>query len=261
MAQIKLQKLVNVRDLGGIRTEDGRTIKEKRLIRSETLFKASQKDIDKLTKEYNLRTVVDFRTVLEAEQKPDPEIKGVTNIFNPIIDESVMGITRETISLFDIPKRYVGMTIEPMLYMQNMYRDIAFGDLAKKNYANFFRILLQQEEGSTLWHCSAGKDRVGIGTMLLLSALGVARETIIEDYLMTSYYFRHENRKLELLIHLGVRDKKVRDYIFFLMDVKREFIEAVFDEIEKFGGMDKYLEEVMGLTPEKREKLRNMYLD
>lgn len=261
MAQIKLQKLVNVRDLGGFVTEDGRRIKEKRLIRSETLFKASQKDLDKLTKEYNLRTVVDFRTVLEAEQKPDPEMQGVTNIFNPIIDESVMGITRETISILDIPKRYVGMTIEPMLYMQNMYRDIAFGDLAKKNYANFFDILLQQEEGATLWHCSAGKDRVGIGTMLLLSALGVARETIIEDYLMTSYYFRYENRKLHLLIRLGVRDKKVREYILFLMDVKREFIEAVFDEIEKFGGMDKYLEEVMGLTPEKREKLKNMYLD
>ena len=95
----------------------------------------------------------------------------------------------------------------------------------------------------------------------MLSALGVTRETIIEDYLMTSYYFRHENKKLELLIYLGVRDKKVRDYIFFLMDVKREFIEAVFDEIEKFGGMDKYLEEVMGLTPEKREKLKDMYLD
>lgn len=261
MAHIKLQKLNNVRDLGGIRTEDGRTIKEKRLIRSETLYKASQKDIDTLVNTYNLKTVVDFRTVLEAEQKPDPKISGVRNIFNPIIDESVMGITRETISLFDIPKRYVGMTIDPMEYMQNMYRDIAFGDLAKKNYSNFFNILLEQEEGAVLWHCSAGKDRVGIGTALLLSALDVARETIIDDYLMTSYYFRHENKKLELLVHLGVRDKKVREYILFLMDVKREFIMAVFDEIDNFGGMDKYLEEVMGLTEEKREKLKEMYLE
>lgn len=261
MAQIKLQKLSNVRDLGGIRTEDGRTIKEKRLIRSETLYKASPKDLDKLVGEYNLRTVVDFRTVIEAEQKPDPIMDEVEYIFNPIIEESVMGITREKSRLVDVPKRYVGMTIDPMEYMQNMYRDIAFGDLAKKNYANFFNILLEQNEGAVLWHCSAGKDRVGIGTALLLSALGVARETVIEDYLMTSYYFRHENKKLEALIKIGVRDKQIRQYIYFLMDVKREFIMAVFDEIDKFGGMDKYLEEAMGLTAEKREKLKEMYLD
>lgn len=261
MAHIKLEKLNNVRDLGGILTCDGKRIKEKRLIRSETLYKASQKDIQKLRDEYQLKTVVDFRTTIEAEQKPDPQIDGVKNIFNPIIKESVMGITREKSRLIDVPKRYVGMDGDPIEYMRDMYKEIAFGDLAKKNYANFFNILLNQENGAVLWHCSAGKDRVGIGTVLLLSALNVSRETIIQDYLMTSYYFKDENKKLGLLLKIGVRDKKVRSYVLALMDVKREYIMAVFDEIDKQGGMDKFLSDVMGLTDEKREKLRKMYLE
>lgn len=261
MGHIKLEKLDNVRDLGGILTKDGRRIKENRLIRSETLYKASEKDIHILRDKHNLKTIVDFRTVIEAEQKPDPIIDGVKYIFNPIITESVMGITREKSRLIDVPKRYEGMDGDPIEYMKDMYRQIAFDDLGKKNYAEFLNILLNQQEGAVLWHCSAGKDRVGVGTALILSALDVSKETIISDYLKTSYYFRHQNKKLETLLKIGVRDKNVRNYVLALMDVKREFIMTVFDEIDKIGGMDKYLEDTMGLTEEKRSILKNMYLE
>ena len=58
------------------------------------------------------------------------------------------------------------------------------GDEAVKAYKQFFDILLDQEEGAILWHCSEGKDRTGLASLLILHALGVPPETIMEDYLL-----------------------------------------------------------------------------
>ena len=59
---------------------------------------------------------------------------------------------------------------------------------AKTQYKKFFEILLDQNNGTILYHCSAGKDRTGVATALLLSALGVDRETVINDYLLSAQY-------------------------------------------------------------------------
>lgn len=262
MPRIKLQKLVNCRDLGGFITKDSKRVREHRLIRSETLYSATQKDIETLTKVYGLKNVVDFRTDLERSQKPDPQISGVTNYINPILKEETLGITRENVEYRDMPKLFENISVSPLEYMQKMYRNIATDSHALEHYRKFFEILLSNEEGSTLWHCSAGKDRVGVGTALLLTALGVDREEIIQDYLMTSYYYRFTNMKLKALIRLGVRDKKVRDCLEYLLDVKREYIEAVFDSIEeKYGSVDVYLEKEMGLDEDNLNKLKRLYLE
>lgn len=70
--RIPLESLPNTRDLGGIRTADGRSIRLRRLLRSGALAGISDADREKLLKEYNLKTVIDFRTDTEREEKPDP---------------------------------------------------------------------------------------------------------------------------------------------------------------------------------------------
>ncbi|MDD6022471.1 MAG: tyrosine-protein phosphatase [Acutalibacteraceae bacterium] len=262
MGRIKLKKLVNTRDLGGYKTLDGRKIKEKRLIRSETLFDATPEDKAVLTGEYGLRTVVDFRTDIEREQKPDPVIDGVENIFDPILEAETLGITRESVNMRNMPKLFDGITLEPMEYMRKMYTDIVLDKHAQNGYAVFFDVLLRQESGSVLWHCSAGKDRVGVGTALLMTVLGVDRETIINDYLLTGHYYRATNLRLKLLIDLFVKNKRTKTYLKYLLDVKREYIEAAFDAIESgYGTVEHYLEATMGLDAEKREALRRNYLE
>ena len=73
-------------------------------------------------------------------------------------------------------------------YMAGLYRNLVMDPFSRQQYRKFFGILLDQKEGAVLWHCSAGKDRVGVGTALLLSALGVPRETILADYMMVNTF-------------------------------------------------------------------------
>ncbi len=77
----------NARQLGGYYTTDGRKVKSNMLFRSAKLAKATEEDIDKLIREYNLGTVVDFRTTEEIAEAPDPEIEGVKNEQIRILDE------------------------------------------------------------------------------------------------------------------------------------------------------------------------------
>ena len=81
--RIPLEGLPNTRDLGGIRTMEGKKILPARLIRSGALYEATPADLERLVGEWRLGTVVDFRTAVERSQKPDPDMDGVTNIFNP----------------------------------------------------------------------------------------------------------------------------------------------------------------------------------
>ena len=93
--RIKLEGKRNIRDLGGYRTADGRRIRPNRLIRSENLSGLTENDIRILTREYELRTIVDFRTLAEAMEKPDPVMEGVNYIHNPVLSEAQMGMTHE----------------------------------------------------------------------------------------------------------------------------------------------------------------------
>lgn len=260
MPHLNLKKIKNCRDLGHLTTTDGRKIKSAMLIRSEALSKASKKDIKTLTEKYGLKTIIDFRTVVECEQKPDPVINGVEYIHNPILREETLGITREKVDYKDMPKLFENETIPPMEYMQSLYTSLVLDDNAKENYKNFFDILINGE-GAFLWHCTAGKDRVGIGTALLLSALNVDREAIIKDYMLTDYYNRKENKKLKFLIKVGIRNKKIKMYLRHLLSVKPEYIDASFSAIEKnYGSVENYLHNEMGLTHEKLLILRNKFL-
>lgn len=261
MSRINLEKLQNTRDLGGFVTKDGRRIKYKKLIRSGTLIKATDKDKATLTNEYELRTVVDFRTDVERLEKPDPELENVKFVFDPILETGTFGVTRERVTLKDMPKAFEGVTEEPMTYMKRMYSEIVLDEHAQKGYATFFNVLLQQKNGSVLWHCSAGKDRVGVATALLLTVLGVDRDTIINDYLLTGEYCKKTTNFLKLLIALFVRNE-AGTYLKYLMDVKPEYIKSAFETIEKhYGSVENYLAETMDLSEEKQEELRKKYLE
>lgn len=261
MGRIKLQKLENTRDLGGLVTADGRKIKEKKLIRSGELFKATERDKAVLLNEYEMKTIVDFRTETERDQKPDPELDGVNYVFDPILKEKTLGITRERSRKIDMPKNFKGVQTKPMEFMRNLYRGIVLDEHSQKGYAKFFDVLYNQKNGSVLWHCAAGKDRVGVATALLLTVLGVDRKTIIDDYLLTDTYYRRTNFGLYLLLDIFVWDKNAANHLKYLLAVKPEYMQAAFEAIEEnYGSVENYLVEAMDFSLEKQEALRKKYL-
>lgn len=256
--RIPLESLPNTRDLGGIRTADGRIIRPHRLVRSGALAGISDADREILLNEYNLKTVIDFRTDTEREEKPDPEMEGVRLIIDSIAEEETMGITRGRQGLLEL----LNLKQDADALMLKIYPELVGSELSQKHYARFFEYLLAQEEGAVLWHCSAGKDRAGLGSALVLAALGVPESVIRADYLLTNDYLQAANRQLvaQLSKVPGADEEKLAK-IKTIFDAKEAYLDSALDYIKnKYGTMREYLEKALGMDEAKLRKLQQMYL-
>ena len=161
----------NKRDLGGLKTRDGRTIRKGMLVRSALLAQAEEQDLD------GVATVIDLRTIAERDEMPD-QACGREYLPIPIfekVNESIDGVSHE---------QKKGQSLIPdmaVLYgiMMNQYAD---------SFRRVLTAVLEHDysRGAVLWHCSEGKDRCGMTAALVLEALGVDRDTIMEDYLKTN---------------------------------------------------------------------------
>ena len=110
--------------------------------------------------------------------------------------------------------------------MCEMYRSFA-SDNAVRKYSEFVKILIQ-DECPVLWHCTAGKDRAGIGAVIVEEILGLSRDDIISDYLRTNDYI--ENDVKLIIEHVkkqtGITDKKADESIRILFGALRDYIDS-----------------------------------
>lgn len=254
--EIKLEGAINVRDLGGYKTTDGKTIKTHKLIRSAELAKLSEKDTETLRKEYNLKKIVDFRTDSEMKEKPDPKISGVEGIANPIMKD--LGTST---SPKDFMKNLAKVE-NPEEYLIKANKGFVADEFSRKGYTKFFKTLLDNKDGAVLWHCTAGKDRAGFGTALVLSALGVDKETVMKDYLLTNKFRKEENEKTIAQVAKATNNNtKAVNAITAMMDVREVYLNAAFDQIDKdYGSVEGFLEKGLGLTQDDLKKLKSIYL-
>ena len=175
--RITMQSLSNTRDLGAIATKDGRHILPRKLIRSGNLYHASMADQHVLQEDCKLKTVIDLRDQLERNERPDIVVKGVEYYHIPMIDEetisdspkSVLGILQTN----DMLKKVLEYDGDIESLIEQQYENFVKDQYSVKQCARFMDVLLHHENGAALWHCSFGKDRVGVVTALLLCALGV----------------------------------------------------------------------------------------
>ena len=250
---IPFEKLNNVRDLGGMKTIDGKTIRSGLLFRSGHLSDLSENDVNKLSS--MVRGIIDLRSEGEAAEKPDMVIPGVESIHIPIIDSFTAGITREEESDQQIFQRFLLSPDAAKTYMCEMYRDFS-SDSAVSQYRRFLHYLV--ECAPVLWHCTAGKDRAGIASVIIEEALGVAREEIIKDYLRTNEYiekdilFLTEFVKKQAGIESGLADEALR----YLFGAEEDYIMTFYNTVdEKYGNIESFIREGIGVdTSLLREK-------
>jgi protein-tyrosine phosphatase len=257
-ARIPLRSLQNTRDLGALMATDGRHILPRKLIRSGTLYHMSLADQDTLLEEYHLSKVIDLRTRNEQLEKPDPVMSGVHYRNLPIFEEDTFGLSRN-MDLMEVAMKFPD---DPDQFMKKQYESLILDQFSVKQYARFLDMILRQEEGAVLWHCSMGKDRAGVATALLLCALGIPREVIREDFVKTNQYLHGE---LEYMIRYlesrTIVDNRLMDAVQILFTVKKEYLDAVFQLIEKkYGSVEHFLRKALYLTPKAMEDLRNKYL-
>ncbi len=261
LKRIKFNKLKNTRDLGGFAAANGKFIKQKSLIRSGSLAKASGEDIKKLCNEYNLGTIIDLRIEAEIKDKPY-EIPESVNYYNILLlDKSYLGIARDEYSLMSWFNLFADTDRTPEDVFSEMYEMLVFSERSAMLIPQIFDILLNNDDKSVLWHCSAGKDRVGVVTMLVLYALGVEKELILKDFMATNRFSAAEIYKTKIFAPLVIKNRRQRKCLSVLMGVKRMYLERVFDRIEsEFSGTEDFFFKQFGILPEQIEQLRNKYL-
>lgn len=257
--RIKLETLQNTRDLGEIRAENCPKIKPARLIRSAQLSGATKEEIRLLFEKYGLRRVIDLRTPAERNAEPDPEIDGVSYFHVPLVDNSAIGITREEDGFADLFCKMNDENFFTAQYMSELYRKLISSEQAMEGFGRFFEILLQSESGATLWHCSAGKDRVGITTALLLFALGFDETAVKEDFLATNRFVTEGAKKeIESLAKDG--SPHLKENLFAMFTVSPAYLEEALDQIQlSWGNVDTLLQKI-GVGAGEKEKLKELYL-
>ncbi|MEM9327069.1 MAG: tyrosine-protein phosphatase, partial [Bacteroidota bacterium] len=122
-----------------------------------------------------------------------------------------------------------------------------------------FDMLLEEDSYPLVFHCTAGKDRTGLLSALILSALEVPQDVIFNEYLLSNY-FRYDkierNAKLGAWI-LGIDPVASRS----IMDVRNEYLASSFEAIEReYGSLDRYFNEALDLTQEDLARLRELLL-
>ncbi len=257
----------NARDLGGMRAEGG-VIAEGRLIRSGVINEISDADA-KILKKLGLRTVVDFRTDEERWQKRDRILDGVSYVHCPIIEMKTDGISRdkpetedeEAVRTVAMAKRLMAKHPDGKVQMRSLYPILIGTEHCMAHYRIFFKTLLSHESGALLYHCTMGKDRVGVGTALLLSALGVHRDDIVADYLITNERCAAGTERLINACRRYTDDQAELDFIYELDRVDESFIGAAFSKAEElYGDMASYLKNAMALSDDDTDRLRSLFI-
>ena len=260
--RIKLENLKNTRDLGGICNRHGKKIKENMLIRSGQLNAASDNDIDVLYNQHNLRTVIDLRLEAEISEKPDNLVPGIEYVRIPLLDKSFLGIARDEYSIRAWFNVFEDKTKNPTEIFSEMYDALVFGERSRKLIPEIFEILSSDDDSAVLWHCSAGKDRVGIVSLLVLLALDVDRDVIIKDYLATRIFSAKDIFLTRIFSIFVLRNIYLVKCLNILMGVKRIYIEKIFDRIDnEFNGIEDFFGRQYGILPDTIQKIRNKYLD
>ena len=243
---LPLQGGRNFRDLGGYRTADGRTVKWGLLYRSGQMHDLTPADYAYLQK-LGIRTVCDFRDTRERTGEPTLWPAGTA----PRIFSDDYALDMSGMMLPGDPSTWTHDGI--VAAMAATYPKLL--DQFRGQYRRMFAELLAGN-APLAFHCTAGKDRTGVAAALLLSALGVPRATVIEDYLLSNQHMAPPPAH-----PTGFWAKLSPEAARTFAGVDHRYIEAVFAVTDRHpGGMAGYLSDEMGLGAPEIAKLRAMYL-
>ena len=253
---VVLEGAANFRDLGGYATRDGRHVRWGLLYRSDNLSKLTDEDVEKVAA-LGIRLVCDFRGCSEYEKAPDrlPEPYPPRVAHLEIWDESFSGDRlREAItsgSLGDTDLRQV-------LIEANR----KFATTFAPQYAAMFARITRSENLPALVHCTAGKDRAGFASALILRILGVPLETVYRDFLLTNHYTAARIQRTLWLIRLVSLFRVDPEQVRPVLGVERAYLEAAFDEIEEhWGSFEHFRRAALHLDDARRDAFRELLLE
>jgi protein-tyrosine phosphatase len=238
---VALAGATNFRDLGGYVGKQGRLVKWRKLFRSDHLGLLTTADVAQLA-DLNLSRVFDLRGVKERVAHPF-EAPGVA-VHSLSIEPTVVQ------ALHDFAAKNKTLTAQVAAeLMQQTYRDFVTHNSAR--FKELFAHLLERDS-PLVFHCTAGKDRTGFAAALILLALGVQRDAVMQDYMLTNALYKAPD------LVGGGAPPEVRAVI---ATVREDFLNAALDVVDaEHGSVADYLEYGLGLGPREQAHLLELYL-
>ncbi|MBC7435673.1 MAG: tyrosine-protein phosphatase [Bdellovibrionales bacterium] len=237
---LHLAGATNFRDLGGYAGHGGRLVRWRRLFRSDHLAALTAQD-QHVLRELQVLRVCDFRGVQERSTAACI-IEGAQVHSLPIEPTIVQRLSSM------LQAGYKPGEAEVVALMQETYRNFVRENTPR--FADLFGHLLVSD-APLVFHCTAGKDRTGFAAALILHALGVPRDVILHDYLLTN----------ELLAPGPASHKVPPEIAAVLFRVQEPFLAAALHAVdEDHGSLDGYLTSALGVGPAQRAQLSAMYL-
>lgn len=265
---VELEVNPNIRHFGGYEAANGKTVVQKKLIRSGIpVF--TENDIRYLLNEYNLKYVIDLRGPREAAENPSlVDIPGVQYFSIPFANIS----DSQTLSTVHTAKAgnswiemfyQAGGTIEAAIsYMMGGYIGVITEETYIQQARKCFDLFLENENDCVLFHCAGGKDRTGILAALLLSALGVSWDTVMENYLLSNIFLStYINEQLEGVL-AETDDPEVIEGVKIFFTADSRLMDRALQTIEEnYGSIDHYFSVALQLTSEEIDRLREIYTE
>jgi len=243
---IPMQDVFNFRDLGGYFNKDNKQIQWGKIYRSGSLAMADKPDIGVLTR-LGIETIIDFRT--ERESYLFPNKFKAPHVYNLPLRGNRHDI-------------FFGEILSQKMKREDIlaYDQDVFSFVLENNadyFIKMFDVLLEEKNYPIVIYCSLGKDRTAIASALILAALDIEFDVILDDYLLSNDLINYRS----LVRNADMYPYEVQETITALFRAHRETIKYSFDLLKaNYGSIDNYFEKELKLTSRKREKLRDILL-
>ena len=249
----------NLRDMGGYKTANGAIVASGLVYRSNQLNNISESDM-LLLAELNLKNAFDLRTAAERSENLDELPVGVNNVWLDVLaDVPASGPANLTALLSDPQQANNELgngKVEEMF--KEAYRHCISLPSAQSAYRELFLALGDKNQLPALFHCTTGKDRTGWAAAALLTLVGVPMEAVKKDHLRSNDYILP---MYETTIQQFVEAGGLPSIPTAIFGVKEEYLDAAFDEMKaKYGNIENYFSEGLGITVDQQTALRNLYL-
>ena len=218
-------------------------IKKGLLFRGKALINLSESDVDLIVNQNGIKTIVDLRAPDEREKAQDQTLIGVNNLSIPLFNSNKTEIKPVNVMGMDLPD------------MSAIYRELVLED-KKDAWAKIFSVLLENEGHGIMFHCTSGKDRTGVTMAIILSSLGVNKDIIYSDYLLTNEY-----NDPSFVAFAKTLPEELGKAFLDHFSAKKEYLDAVFDEINnRYGSLNNFYQKCCDINDDKIATLKKMYL-
>jgi protein-tyrosine phosphatase len=253
---VALDGAANVRDIGGYRTMYGLEVARWRLFRGDALNQLSGSDVERLDR-LGLRTVVDLRTPGEVLLAgPDRLPRGI-NVVSLPVGGGDLGSLYELIAGGDHERQRSelgdGRAAE---FMVEINRGFVTDPRHREAFGAALRLMSTPGRLPLLYHCSGGKDRAGWMTAIVLTALGVPREIVLRDYLLSNDLHRTGYTKLRFdLVKTGMVDDP--ELLRPILEQSPTYLGAAFEEADRrYGSFGRFLTDGLEVSEAMLDELR-----